>query len=78
MNACREKLIQVNVAVQGFKVLSSLCSFVINSISNSLSDLNDFFDISSLAFEVKDVTSSWLRRSRRAKEQSTLKYSLLS
>lgn len=73
--ACREKSLQVYVAVEGFHVLSVLCSSTIEILNTCFGDLQDLISNTELSNELKETSMGLLRRARRTK-QTVLKYGM--
>lgn len=61
------------MAVEGFKVLSTLCQTV-DKLPSCCSDIQNLFDNTALMNELQESGAGILRRSRRHKERSVQKY----
>ena len=80
VNACKEKSIQKQIAKEGFRILSLLCSSCsscLSFMSTVVPELREFFDLSSILSETSEMRTNILKRSRKVKEPSMLKYGII-
>ena len=73
MHACCEKTLQTYVAVEGFHILASLCTYI-DSFTSCLTNLHELLVNTNLATSLRDSGPVFLRRSKRTNERITTKY----
>ena len=73
MHACHEKTLKIDVAVEGFHILSSLCPYI-DSFTSCLANLPDLLKNTNLSTSLNESGSVFLRKSKRTKERIPIKY----